>query len=984
MNVRALTICWLLTAAVAAPAHAQPLFDSWTTEDGLPQNSINDIAQTRDGYLWLATYGGLVRFDGSRFVVFDRSVDGIGSQRIRHVLEDRSGTLWAATEEGFLIRYRGGRFATFGPEAGLPYARGVVRLEEGADGHLWITSLSDVTRFDGGRAVTRGPSEIGHELRPPSLERHGELWWSHDAAGLHVLVAGEVQTVALDVQAVGAGVIGVNRDRGGNLWIRTNGAGTLRHRRGELRRFGVRDGFPATDRLASYFADGSARVWRAIGDRIYRIASGRSDLVNESGLLTLFDDREGSTWIGTNAGLLRVRDASFTTYSRSAGLSSNWVYATLETRSGTIWIGTWGGGVNRYERGRFTSFTKADGLPSDLVSTLYEDADGRLWAGTQTGLAYFDGRRFHRYRDPAGFLDAQVAAIIRDRDGVQWFGTAAGLVRLAGGRFSRYSIGDGLSNDRVTTIVTDRSGAMWIGALRGLTRFANGRFTAHGHDDGLDGTHVRAIYEDVDGVLWVGTYDAGLYRLAGNRFTRYTRNEGLHDNGIFQILEDGSGHLWMGSNRGISRVSRQELNDVAEGRRRSVAAIVFGAKDGLANAEVNGGVQPAGMKAADGRLWFPTMGGIAVVDPAAVRLDTRVPHAILEELRLAGRAVDFTHRITAAADASTLEIRFTAPSFVKPELVRFRYRLEGLDNGWVEADDARVATYHRIPPGSYRFTVIAANHHGVWNTAGSTVEIVVAPPFWRTRWFNALLAASLVTLIFADVRRRSRRLRRQHQQQTSFSQQLIDSQERERRRISSEMHDSLGQHLAVLRQRARTGLEPGSAQDPRQVLEEIVSVAGELDAEIKEIAYGLRPYQLDRLGLTKTIRMMVQRVGKQCGIDCAADVEPIDDAFAAAAHIHVFRIVQESVNNIVKHAQATRATVTARRERRTVVIRIEDNGRSFRPDAAEPDVLSNGGLGLMGIRERVRILGGTVDIRSTPGAGTALTMTLPVEEARHE
>jgi signal transduction histidine kinase len=479
--------------------------------------------------------------------------------------------------------------------------------------------------------------------------------------------------------------------------------------------------------------------------------------------------------------------------------------------------------------------------------------------------------------------------------------------------------------------------------------------------------------------MWIGTYDGGLYRLAGERLTRYTRENGLHDNGVFQILEDSAGHLWMGSNRGISRVSRRELNDIAEGRRRVATAIVFGAQDGLLSVEVNGGQQPAGLRTADGRLWFPTMGGVAVIDPAVLRINTRAPAPVLEEVRVAGQLAGVSGPVTVPRDAPSFEFRYTAPSFINPSQVRFRYQLVGLDEDWIDAGDRRVATYHRIPPGRYRFRLMAANHHGVWNGSGLSLDVVVLPPFWQTWWFVAASIALMFSMAWVGHELRLRRLRREHARQVAFSQELIDSQETERRRIANEMHDSLGQHLAIIRQRARTGVEQADDGGAAKAFGEIADVAGQIDAEVKAIAYALRPYQLDRIGLSKTLAAMVQRVADACGIDAVVEIASIDDALRKDEHIHVFRIVQESLNNVIKHAQATRLSVVVSRDARSITIRVADDGAGFGPDAASDGGSTLAGLGLGGVRERVRILGGRVDIQSPRGGGTTVMVSVPIK-----
>ena len=978
-SVLAATSC-LLVLSIRTPAAAQSRFDAWTTENGLPQNSINDILQTRDGFLWLATFGGLVRFDGTRFVVFDHSTDGIASQRIGKLCEDRAGTLWASGEDGVLIRYRDGRFTSFATEHGLP-AVPVARLEASADGGLWITSSAGVTRFDGERAVNYTAADFPFGVSPRPDRAFIDPWWSLDRSGVHVLVAGEVKTYAIDAKSFGAGVAGVNRDRAGNVWVLTKGAGVVQISEGRSpSRYTVRDGLPSDSPSGWFSADRRGRIWIAEPDaRVYRIADGRRELVGESGLLSVFEDREGSVWLGTNLGLLRVRDFSVKLYTQRDGLSQNWVYSILRSSSGAIWIGTWGGGLNRYEHDRFSTYTVAHGLASDLITSLYEDRSGRLWVGTLEGLAYLKGHRFERYTG-AGLLDGPVWAILEDRRGALWFGTERGLVRLSDGRFTRFTTGQGLSHDRITTLFEDRSGAIWIGAFRGLTRFADDRFTQYGERDGFVGTHVRAIHEDPDGVLWIGTYDSGLFRLAGERLTRFTRREGLHDNGIFQILEDERGYLWTGSNRGISRLSRQELNELAEGRRRSVTAIALGSRDGLLSVEANGGRQPSGWKTPDGRLWFPTMGGVAVVDPSAIVINPHPPAALIEELQVSGQPVAVAPAVTLPASASTFAIRYTAPSFIKPEEVRFRYRLDGLDDEWIEAGDGRTATYHRIPPGNYVFRVVAANHHGVWNTTGASVRVVVLPPFWRTRWFAVLALAVTLVLALTGPAVRIRQLRMEHARQSAFSRRLIESQEQERHRIANEMHDSLGQELAIVRQRARAGREGSvDASVLRQELEEIAHAAERMHADVKDIAQDLRPYQLDTIGLSKTIERMAHRVASASRMRCVTDIAAIDDALAPADQIHVFRIVQESLNNVVRHSRAAAVRVTVGRERRSLTITVEDDGVGFRSAAVERASRVAEGFGLTGVRQRARMLDGVVDIRSSPGCGTTVSVKVPLE-----
>jgi len=975
-----IALLWLTPRQAAA----QFQFDSWTTENGLPQNSVNDILQTRDGYLWLATFGGLVRFDGVRFVVFDTSTDGIRSVRARRLHEDAQGTLWAATDDGMLIRYRDGRFRTYGRDDGLPFAV-AQDVDDDAQGQLWIAWGASVTKLESDRFTSYGPEHFSPKvLTHAGVVRAGEtptfprLWWGQDEAGVHVLVSGRVRTHVYDtVLPRATEVTGVDVDAHRTMWIHTRASGLVRIGGDGNRSVIAREALPPDGTIRVLVEDHGGFLWVVARDySLHRIKDGaRSQIPMQVGVA--LEDREGSLWFGTVSGLFRLRRTTVTVQGEQEGLSSKFVYSILQARGGAIWIGTWGGGLNRSEGGRVTPFRYADGLPSDLITAIYEDRSGRLWAGTTAGLSYFDGRRFVAHHDEHGWLREAVWAIHEDRERRFWFATDKGLVRLENGAYTRYTVHDGLSDDRVRALLEDRSGALWIGAYSGLTRMHAGRLTTYSGQDGLVGNNIRAMHEDADGVVWIGTYDGGLYRIERDRLTRYTRKEGLHDNGVFQILEDDDGNLWMGSNRGISRVSRAELNAFAAGRARSITPVVLGTKDGLSTLECNGGRQPAGLKTADGRLWFPTMGGVAVVDPRAVRLNTRPPPVIVEEFRRGGQPIEFAAGVTIQPSTTSFEINYTAPSFVEPKQVRFKYRLIGLDEDWVDAGDRRRAGYHRIPPGRYRFVVTAANNDGVWNPQGTGLDIDVIPPVWRRWWFiAAVLILGASAMVVAHERRMSA-VRRERALQTMFSQQLIDSQEEERRRISMEMHDSFGQDLTIIKVRARSSR--GSAPDNPALgreLDEIIAVADKAYAGIKEIAYDLRPYQLDIIGLSKTIDGMVKRVARTSGIAFTADIENIDAAIDPRMRIHLYRIVQEAVSNVVKHADARRASVTIARSRGSIEVRIEDDGRGFWPPPEDHAGADAPGFGLVGMRERARIIGAELSIRSAPGQGSAIVLTL--------
>ena len=986
---------WLAILYCPPSAAAQGHFDVWTVQDGLPQSSVNDIQQTRDGYLWLATYGGLVRFDGVRFVVFDRATPGVRSLRILALHEDSAGTLWAGTDDGMLLRYRDGRFTTFDRSNGFD-APNVLRIDEDENGVLWVTSVGRVTRFDGRRFDVFLSGEMPEGVRqrdgpsperPAAIHNTAAVWWHRDSRGVHCLLNGRVE-LCMPAEHVGKStVLDVTTGQAGSVWVHLAGAVAVRRSERGVRRYTASDGLPAVPRIKQLFEDSDGSLWviHRYAGSLSRVRAGVAEVLSASDALCVYEDREGSIWVGSaSQGLLRLRRQVISMYTRDEGLSSNNVYPLLRDRQGRVWAGTWGSGVNRIEPDGSVSIRMADGLPSDYVTSLFEDRAGRLLVGTRRGIVEITARGVVPYPDPTGWLAGHVWAMHEDEDGTRWFATDHGVVWQRGTESGRYTTADGLADDLAFVLFRGAAGPLWIGTQRGLSRFEDGRFTNYTEGNGLVGNHVRALAE-VDDALWIGTYDGGLYRLADGRLTRYTTRDGLHDNGVFQLLDDGQGHFWIGSNRGLSRVSRKDLHAFAEGRIGVLRADVFGLPDGLSTVEFNGGRQPSGLGMPDGALWLPTQGGIARVAPSRVRLNPHPPPVRIEDVRVSGRRVVRDGRpIDLPSGRGSVEVDYTALSLVKSDQLRFRYRLHGLDEDWVDAGTRRTAVYHGMPPGNYTFQVIAANSDGVWNNDGDVLAIMVPVPVWRRGWFLALAAGAALAIIVAVDRRRIGRLRHEHARQQAYARQLLETQEQERRRISNELHDSLGQTLLLIRQRARNalgGAEPEPA--PGSALNAIANLAGRAYDEMKDLAYNLRPYHLDKIGLTRTLEGMVRRVSRAWGSDIATELDDIDDLVPLDAQIGVFRIVQEGVSNIVRHAAATEALVRIRREGRAIEVEIRDNGVGFSAASLRSHG-APGPVGLTNLQERARALNGIMTIESRPGHGTTLRVRLAPHESVNE
>ena len=987
--------CFLLFASRANAAEAQYILKNWTVNDGLPQNSVYAIHQTRDGYLWMATLDGLARFDGVRFTLFNKSnTPGITSNRFISLYEGPDGNLWIGTENGVVTRYHSGAFTTYTTEHGLSNnpVWGITGDEEGS---VWILSGRQVLRWDS--QVFRPVTGDGLVLNFSLVQRDGRggFWGKVGGGDLAHFSRGRLSTVHLPGLPAPSifSRAAVAEDGQGTVWVASS-AGLASIRDGKLVKLYTRgDGLPSYDlyfisgpelKIACLDRNNDLQILSqdspdAKGPWVKRFVIRRPPDTLGREFYGFYEDREGNLWIATyKNGIFRAQRQAIKVYAKADGLVDTNVYPIYEDRAGAIWAGTWSASVSRFKDGVWSNHSLKIGGAGGLVTALYEDRDGSLWVASYgsgfNGLLRYREGRFTDTLDMPFFKAGVISAIHQGRDGALWFGGEWKLIRYQGGVATSFTRQDGLAGNYVKVMIEDAAGDLWIGTDGGLSHWQDGRFITYTESQGLPSDNVWSLYEDRDGVLWIGTYDGGLGRFKDGHFTRYTTREGLFDNGVFQILEDARGYFWMSSNRGIYRVSRQELNELAEGRRGAITSVAFGKDDGLVNITCNGGRSPAGIKASDGRLWFPTQDGVAVIDPEALPINQQQPPVVIESVKLGRAPVASDHPVEVAPGQEDLEIEYTALSFINSERLQFRYKLEGLNQDWVNAGTRRTAYYSHMPPGEYTFRVMAANSDGVWNEQDQRLRIRVLPPFYRTWWFLALAALTVASLIWFGYQYRVTQLKRAQAAQQAFSRQLIESQEQERKRIAAELHDSLGQNLLIVKNRAQLGQL--AAQDAPELLEQfewIVSSATQSIEEVREIAQNLRPYHLDRLGLTKALEVMLEKVAATTRMRFVSELVPLDDLFSKEEAITLYRVVQESLNNIVKHAEASEVCVSVERLTDSVTLTIEDNGRGFSllEAAARPS-----GFGLAGMAERVRMLGGEWRIDSQAGQGTRMTIRL--------
>jgi signal transduction histidine kinase/ligand-binding sensor domain-containing protein len=990
---------WLLVLLYCPSSGlAQYRFDAWTTENGLPNNWVVAIRQTHDGYLWLATQDGLARFDGVRFHVFSKvNVPEMTSNKFSYgaLWEDHQGTLWMGTTDGGVIRYHDGVFTSLTMRDGLP-SNHVIRIDGDTAGSIWIFTTSGVVQWRDGRLVHPGRSLDAYLASPRNIWDGGPLGlWRLTASGWQRFAYGEWAALPLPPDLHDPAKLHIEsmaEDFQRQLWycLRDRPHDYYRVSEGRLTVFRRIPQTPATQICCQ---DREGRLWMSnhygvVGfwkdDRFTSLPG-----IVTSNILQVLEDREGNLWIATlDHGLYRLKKQVITMIRRPGSLEPNLIGPMLQDRNGVVWVRS--GGFSRLQDGRFKTFFRrchshASWDWANWFSTLYEDRDGSLWAGTwDGGILRFKNGRLHEEKSLSSQIKGRLYGILRDHAGDLWFGGDQGLYRLHNDHFTHYAAGDGLPEGGVSVLCEDREHTLWIGTRSGLFRYLDGFFTPM---DGLRGSYITALYEDDTGILWVGTYDAGLNRLArgptGIQRTRYTTEQGLYNNRAYQIVEDNLGYLWMSCDLGLYRTRKQELNDFAAGRLVQITSTHFGQADGLTS-QCNGEAQPMAFKARDGRLWFSTQDGIAVVDPSVIPVSPSPPVVKIEECLLELLPVACRSAVQMKPGQTTLEINYTALSFIESEEIRFSYRLEGLDRDWTEAGTRRSAYYSHLPPGQYVFHVIAASSDGVWNAQGETLPVVVLPPFYRTWWFLGLMLISVAGTIVLAWRYRVLQLKRVHVAQQAFSRQLIASQEAERKRIAAELHDSLGQHLVIIKNLALISLNKGESDgEARAQMEEVSAEASQALSEVREISYNLRPYQLDRIGLTKAIDAIVKKASSATNIVFTVELDEIDNVFPKGSEINFYRIVQECINNLMKHSQATQASVAVRHAPDELVLVIHDNGKGFSPGSVDP-AQSPGGFGLIGISERAQLLGGRLVVHSTPNQGTTLNIKIPLGDDRHE
>lgn len=754
--------------AESAKIFGQYRFDNWTTDNGLPQNGVRSIAQTPDGYLWFTTYDGLVRFDGFNFTTFNKgNTKGILNNRFTSIYVDKDGTVYATTmEDGILTVYRDGVFTTYNSEQVPGHYIQIIKPDENGELRFLVEDDARTSKtwyyLRDGKFVFSEKYALQADEKIVLQGKSGAIWTVGENETTE-LRDGKTTVYPLKLDRA-AWYTGVYEDREGNLWVGENKVYCLRN--GKIRYFTEKDGLPSNSAYHSFWEEADGSLWFASGGNsstgigLIQYQNGRmtfhhnsEDFANAS-IHNVFRDREGTIWLATDKGLSRLRKEVVHALSVKNGLVHTEVYPILRDRHDDIWVGT-SKGLSVFRNGKFETlkFKAHPNSPHAVwtkwitsVQSLFEDANGRMWIGLNGSIFVAENDRAELLKGGEG---SHVLAIQSDREGNVWAATNKGLLKFRDYKVvAQYSVKDGLPNEFMTTIFEDSKGNLWFGGMGGLSALRDGKFVNYTTRNGLTGNYVRSIYEDADGTFWIGTYDEGMSRFKDGVFVNYKAENGLSNNGVFAIREDSRNNFWISSNRGIYRVERQELNDFADGKIDRINSVGYGREDGMLSNECNGGRQPASATDKDGNFWFATQNGVAVVNPAAETYNSLMPPVVIESATVEREKIDIHRGLRVEAGQRNIEIKFTGISLIKSEQIKFKYKLEGHDENWVEAGTQRTAYYSSLPPGNYRFVVKAANSDGIWSAEGAAIDLDLQPFFYQTTAFYLLCVAIGTLFLF--------------------------------------------------------------------------------------------------------------------------------------------------------------------------------------------------------------------------------------------
>ena len=995
----------LLTLATAtAKAGARDsgwLVRTWQTDDGLPDNRIYAVVQSPDGFLWVATRGGLVRFDGLRFEELMPEVSaGVAKREVTAVHFDRRGRAWLGYKHGEVVCLEGGTLRHYGAKEKLP-DRQVNGFAEDAAGTL-------VAEYSSGSALLR--IEQGKAELMPGTGRGGGQWQIAGARGGDVWVAiGESVGVLRDGQIqeqarVRGPVLDIAAARAGGIWIAT-AQQLLRLEEGRPPEEKAQlPGEVAGSAVSVLLEDRGGAVWiGTLGSGLLRFDGQQCEKVEtvDRGIRCLAEDKEGNIWVGTSGGLNQLRPRSIGLLASSDGVSFESALSVAEQAgkgedaTGRLWVVTEDGKVVRQEGASWVMVSSQAYWPGETATCVAGDAQGGMWIGT-TGprLHRFEDGKFRSWSASDGLAGDGVRTLFISSDGDVWVGVTGpdGLQRLHDGTLQTYPMPEAKLPERIRAIAEVKGGEIWVGTSGGqLLSVEGGRVVnGAGGASGLFGS-IHCLEATADGSLWVGCGGSGLARLKEGQVARITTAAGLGEDYISQMLVDGRGRFWCVGARGLFQMRLEELTAVADGKAKWLRTVVYGRGEGVKSLEAGGRVVTGALRRRSGELYFPTRSGLVVVDPKPIRHSAAPPRVLLENVTVDGQPVGFYDARSPLGILSQtnlvdlrpagafvglrpnyhkLQISFCAPHFTSPENVQFRYQLEGFDEGWVEAGAQRSVSYPNLPAGDYRFHVTACNELGMWNEEATTLKLRVTPFFWQTGWFRWGLLGVFTLVVVGVVRYVSYRRLRERVREVERQSAL----DRERARIARDMHDTLGASLTQINFLGEAASrEAMPAEQVREHVGKITRSSHALVQQLDEIVWAVDPENDTLDGLATYISQFATEFFGDGPIRCRVRAPALLPELRLTTEVrhNLFLAVREALNNVARHSEAKEATINLNVEGDGVIISVEDNGRGFDVAAAA------GRHGQANLKQRLEEIGGVCRVESQPGSGTKITLIWP-------
>jgi ligand-binding sensor domain-containing protein/signal transduction histidine kinase len=934
------------------------IIDSWHTKEGLPAEAVTSILQDQRGYLWIGTTNGLARFDGIRFSTFDSmNTPEMPDGEITSLYQDRNGALWIGTGRG-LVRFERGRFSSFFERDGLSSER-ILSSSEDAAGHFWAGTDAGLNRLEQAR-FTSFFTLVGlpdDRINAMAILRQNLIF----ATGKGLAEFGGVRFGPFTpVDGIPSDNIrGIKADTAGNLWL-ADDAGLWRvELHGTSQKVtqvyrGTVTVFEITPTGTVWFGAGNGTLYdldvKHTGGSPVRIAD------FPSVISALREDSEGDLWLGTaNRGLFRLKPHELR-LTRPIGLDDEDIFSLSILSSNEMWYSAMSGNLACWKTNEIVANRWAAGLQVRVVSG---DNRSGTWVGTlDDGLFHWDNGQLSHWDELDGLSDNDIESIYVGKDSV-WLGTRnGGLNCLHGGHIDRYLTPWGLNGNYAGVITEDSAGRVWVGTTGdGLFCLSNGVFSSFTETNGLPNNDVRALMADNEQVLWAGTA-GGLARLQDNRLAAFSKKDGLPDDEVCQLQQDGFGNLWVGCSSGVYRLKKSQLANYGKGLIQFIDVVSYGEQDGLTAMPCIPGAQIREFGSTSGHdLWFATSKGLVSFDSARIRLNTNPPRVVLEELLIDDVPVPLTNPVRIPPGAERIQFQYTGLSLVAPEKVHFRCLLEGFDRTWVNMENKRTVQYTQVPPGHYRFHVVACNNDGVWNQYGDSLAVIVAPFWWEMAWVKLLALGLFAAFVFGVLRQRRSRLR-------ELEKLCV--------RIAGDLHDELGSSLwsiALLSQMLNKHGKMGD--DERRDADEIHRIARQTSNAIRDIVWIINP-------AFDTVQDLVQRMkdfagtmlrGAEYQLNCEG--LNLSRRLTLGFRENVFLMYKEILTNVAKHARATAVEIYLKELPRAWELSVRDDGVGFDPS------FPTAGNGLQNLRRRAEKIGASIRVASAPGKGTTVTLSVP-------